>query len=279
MRRAKTSRTLGDTDTGIHPSRSPNPSSKGVTYKNYSEEKFRKGRDELEPFLAWDEEASKRFPDLQVCIGFVHDVRVERSNPKIEALRQSVTREVRSMFQLEVLKDHPTVRAYRDLFWSLGIDPTKTRPSGEALLRRVLHGDEIPRISTVVDAYNLASLKTMIPLSGFDLDQISPPFRIRFSETDDEFQGIGMNTPVRLNERMLVLADTRQIVCVYPYRDADTTKITAETKRVLVIGYGAPGISQRQLTEAVGTALNFIVQTSGGKVDTVSVFSSGKNQY
>jgi len=182
-----------------------------------------------------DEEAARRFPDLRVCVGSVRDVRVERSNSEIEALRRSVTEEVRSRFQLEALKDHPTVRAYRDLFWSLGVDPTRTRPSGEALLRRVLHGDEIPRISTVVDAYNLSSLKTIIPLSGFDLNHISPPLCVRFSETSEEFHGIGMTAPARLTENMLVVADAKRIVCVYPHRDADPTKITAETRNVLVL--------------------------------------------
>jgi len=232
----------------------------------------------LEPLVTWDEEAARRFPNLQVCVGTVHGVSVERGNVKIEALRRSVTDEVRGRFQLEALKNQPTVRAYRDLFWSLGIDPTKTRPSGEALLRRVLHGDEIPRISTVVDAYNLASLKTMIPLSGLDLDLISPPLTVRFSKTNEEFHGIGMTTPIKLTERMLVLADTARIVCIYPHRDADATKITAETKDALVVGYGAPGVGQSQLKEAVETVLNFITQTSGGKIDTVRVFSSGKNE-
>jgi len=233
----------------------------------------------LEPFLTWDEEAAKRFPDLQLCAGTAHDVRVERSNTRIEALRRKVAEEVRSKFQLEALKDHPTVRAYRDLFWSLGIDPTKTRPSGEALLRRVLHGDEIPKISTVADAYNLASLKTIIPLSGFDLNLISPPLCIRFSRTDEEFHGIGMTAPIRLTERMLVLADAKQTVCIYPHRDADATKITAETKNVLVIGYGAPGVGQSQLTEAVEAALDYIVQVAEGEIETVRVFSSSRKQY
>lgn len=226
----------------------------------------------------WDKDAVKRFPDLQVCVGIVYDVKVERTNSKIRALRRSVTEEARSKFQLEILKDHPAVRAYRNLFWSLDVDPTKTRPSGEALARRVLHGGEIPEISTVVDAYNLASLKTIIPLSGFDLNLISPPLRIRFSENHKEFHGIGMGVPIKLTDKMLVLADTKQVVCIYPHRDADATKITAETKNVLVIGYGAPGISQSQLTESVKTALNFITQTSKGEMRTVRVFSSSKNQ-
>jgi len=228
----------------------------------------------VESFLTWDKEAANRFPMLLVCVGAIRGVKVERSNEQIETLKRTVTEDVRRKFRLEQLKDDPTVRAYRDLFWSLGIDPTKTRPSGEALLRRVLHGDEIPRISTVVDAYNLASVKTIIPLSGFDLDQISLPLVVRFSREGEEFHGIGMNKPIIVADKMLVVADTKRIVCIYPHRDADATKITDKTKNVAIIGYGAPKISQDQLVDAVKTALNFIKQAAGGTVETVSVFKS-----
>jgi DNA/RNA-binding domain of Phe-tRNA-synthetase-like protein len=233
----------------------------------------------LEPFLTWDEEAANRFPTLFVCVGIIQGVKVQRSNPQIEALRQTVTEYVRCEFNLEQLKDDLTVRAYRDLFWALGIDPTKTRPSGEALLRRVLHGDEIPKISTVVDAYNLASLETIIPLSGFDLDQISSPLMLRFSKEGEEFHGIGINKPITVTNKMLVLSDRKRIVCIYPHRDADATKITEKTKTVAIIGYGAPNISQDQLIEAVKTALNFIKQTSGGAIGTVSAFKPVQTLY
>jgi len=228
----------------------------------------------VESFLTWDKEAANRFPTLLVCVGTIRGVKVERSNEQIETLKRMVTEDVRRKFRLEQLKDDPVVRAYRDLFWSLGIDPTKTRPSGEALLRRVLHGDEIPRISTVVDAYNLASVKTIIPLSGFDLDQISLPLVVRFSREGEEFHGIGMNKPIIVADKMLVVADTKRIVCIYPHRDADATKITEKTKNVAIIGYGAPKISQDQLVDAVQTALNFIKQIAGGNIETVSVFKS-----
>jgi len=233
----------------------------------------------VEPFLKWDNEAAKRFPTLLICVGTTHGVKIQHSNEQIEALRRAVTEDVRSSFKIEQLKDDPTVRAYRNLFWSLGIDPTKTRPSGEALLRRVLHGYEIPIISTVVDAYNLASLKTIIPLSGFDLDQISPPLVVRFSREDEEFHGIGMNKSVTLGEKMLVVADTKRIVCFYPHRDADETKITEKTKNVAIVGYGAPKISQDQLVHAVKTALNFINQTSDGTIGTVRAFKPTQNLY
>ncbi|MBX5326927.1 MAG: B3/B4 domain-containing protein [Candidatus Bathyarchaeia archaeon] len=228
----------------------------------------------MEPFLSWSTEASTRFPNLLVCTGIIHNVKVERDAKRTDMLKQSILARMRQNYRIEQLKDDPIVRAYRDLYWSLGIDPTKIRPSGEALLRRTLHGTDIPTISNVVDAYNLASLETIIPLSGFDLDKIKPPLKIRFSNETDEFRGIGMDTPTKLIKKVLLVADENQIICIYPYRDADATKITEKTRNVLIIGYGAPTIKKNQLVNAVEKALTHIENVAGGVKETVNVFPS-----
>jgi len=222
----------------------------------------------------WAHEVSSKFPDLSICIGTINNVNVEKDNEQIRKLKKTVYEEARANHKIETLKDNPTVRAYRDFYWKLDIDPTKTRPSGEALLRRVLRSSELPRISTVVDAYNLGSMKTIIPISGFDKDRLNPPFYVRFARKGETFTGIGMNKPLILEKKMLVLADEKQVLCIYPYRDADSTKITMQTLNVFIVGYGAPGISEEQLREAVETTLSYIKSVSGGEIETVKVFSA-----
>ncbi|MEM3596679.1 MAG: phenylalanine--tRNA ligase beta subunit-related protein [Candidatus Bathyarchaeia archaeon] len=224
--------------------------------------------------IKWDSRVLAEFPELAICIGTIKNVRIERDNEQIQRLRKIVYDEVRSKYKIETLKDNPTVRAYRDFYWKLDIDPTKTRPSGEALLRRVLHGDELPRISTVVDAYNLASMQTIIPISGFDKDCLKPPFHVRFARNGETFTGIGMAKPISLTEKMLVLADERQVLCVYPYRDCDSTKITVQTRNVLVVAYGAPEISIELLKNATETTLSYIKQVAGGEIEAIKVFSA-----
>lgn len=230
----------------------------------------------VESFLTFSEETSIRFPNLFICTGIIQNMGVERHTEAIIALKQSIIAKMRKNNKIELLKDDLTVRAYRDLYWSLSIDPTKTRPSGEALLRRVLHGKDMPSISNVVDAYNLASLETIIPLSGFDQDLISPPVEIRFSNKKDEFKGIGLDKPAKFPEKVLLVTDKKQILCVYPYRDADATKITDKTRNVLIIGYGAPNISEKQLVDAVEKALIYIEDSAGGERGTVNVFQSSQ---
>lgn len=222
----------------------------------------------------WCSEVSAKFPELAVCIGILSDVNVEKENENLISLKKTVYEEVSAKYDVEKLKDDLTVRAYRDFYWKLGIDPTKTRPSGEALLRRVLRGNELPSISTVVDAYNLASMKTVVPMSGFDRDRLTLPFQVRFAKPNEAFSGIGMSKPMLLTDKTLLLTDADRILCIYPYRDSDHAKITMQTRSALVVGYGAPAITEHQLRDAVDTALSYIQQVTGAQIGTVKVFNS-----
>jgi len=226
----------------------------------------------------WSPDVSSKLQDLALCIGISQGVRIQKDNEQLRRLKQIVYEEVRSKHEIDRLKENPTVRAFRDFYWRLGIDPTKTRPSGEALLRRVLHDEELPCISNIVDAYNLASMKTIIPISGFDLDRLAPQFQVRFAEENESFKGIGMKTPILLRSNMLVLADAKRVLCIYPYRDCDHTKIATTTRNVELVGYGAPGISPKQVRQAVETALSFITTVAGGKIVETKVFCS-KSEY
>jgi DNA/RNA-binding domain of Phe-tRNA-synthetase-like protein len=69
------------------------------------------------------------------------------------------------------------LRPARELYRSFGIDPTKTRPSSEALLRRVLKRKPLPRIINAVDFCNLLSLSFLLPIGLYDTEKI---------ETDDD---------------------------------------------------------------------------------------------
>jgi DNA/RNA-binding domain of Phe-tRNA-synthetase-like protein len=220
----------------------------------------------------WSGEVKKKFPELSICIGTINNVHNEKENEQIKQLRQTVYNEVKAKYDIETLKDNPTVRSYRDFYWKLDIDPTKTRPAGEALLRRVLHGEELPHISTVVDAYNLASMKTIVPISGFDVGPLNLPFQVRFAKNGEVFTGIGMTKPMILTGKILVLADEKQALCIYPYRDCDSTKITLQTKNAMIVGYGAPAITEQQLKETVETTLDYIRQVAGGEVEATQSF-------
>ena len=207
----------------------------------------------------------KRFPELKVLTRQIGGVRVEKRNVELESFKEEVMKQVREQYDLESLKNLSTFRAYRDFFWSVGIDPTKNRPAAEALIRRVLGGKAIPNINTLVDAYNLASIKTEIALAAFDMDKLKGDLLMRFATEGDKFLGIGMEKPMVLQGGEIVISDDEKLVAVYPHRDADNTKITMKTKNVLLLVCGVPGIREQTLQKAAQVALEYITRFCDGE--------------
>ena len=165
-----------------------------------------------------------------------------------ERFRDEVYAELRRRYTLDSVKDDPTFRAYRDFYWRIGIDPTKVRPSSEALVRRILQGKGLPSINPLVDVCNLVSALTGITFSAFDLDKISGPVRMTWSRAGERFVGIGTGE-VELTGRELVLRDDSGPISIYPYRDSERTKTSLQTRNVLLVLCGVPGVPFHRLLE------------------------------
>ncbi|MFX1452748.1 MAG: B3/4 domain-containing protein [Promethearchaeota archaeon] len=204
-----------------------------------------------------------RFPDLWVGLGFISGLTNVQKNMFTQK-RDLIYNNLKQKYSLDTLKDLEIVRIYRDFFWELGIDPTKNRPAAEALIRRVLKGKSIPRINCVVDAYNLASMESGVPLAAFDADHLKGDLTMRFAETNEIFLGIGMKEAKILKGNELIINDQNQIIAIYPYRDAEDTKVTKITKNVTLLICGAPGLEKDLLNSAGDLALDYITQLCGG---------------
>ena len=207
-----------------------------------------------------------RFPELTVLTCNIKDVKVEKRSIELEKFKNEIMEQVKEKYDLESLKNLSTFRAYRDFFWRVGIDPTKIRPAAEALIRRVLGGRSIPHINSLVDTYNLASIKTEIALATFDADKLKGDLLMRFAEKGEKFLGIGMEKPMLLQGGEIVVSDDEKLVAIYPYRDADSTKITEKTKNVTLLVCGVPGIEEKTLQDATRVTLNYVVRFCNGKV-------------
>lgn len=210
-------------------------------------------------------ELGERFPELRVLAEGIRGVKVEKRSEELEGFKKEVIERVKERHELGTLKDVPIFRAYRDFFWRVGIDPTKNRPAGEALIRRILRGKQIPSINTLVDAYNLASIKTGIALAAFDADKLEGDLLLRFAREGEEFLGIGMERPLELKGGEVIISDAGKLVAIYPYRDSDETKATSSTKNVLLLVCGVPGIGREILQDALKTAADYITRFCGGE--------------
>jgi len=97
---------------------------------------------------------------FEICVG-IAEIRgvMQKRSDEISKEIADVAAEIKSRYNIDEVKEIRTIRMQRDFFWRMGIDPTKVRPASEALLRRILLNKGLPRVSPIVDAYNLASVE------------------------------------------------------------------------------------------------------------------------
>ena len=218
-------------------------------------------------YLRLSSELSSKFPDLSAQIVKFSDVSIKREVPELESYKSEVYAATQSRWEIEKLREDPEFRAYRDFFWKLGIDPTKNRPAAEALIRRVLNNKPIPKINTWVDSYNMVSIQTAVPIASFDADLLEGGLLMREAEEGEEFLGIAMNKPVVLKGGEAVIQDDARLVAIYPYRDADYSKVTPNTKNVLMLMCGAPNITRDKLRASADLAKSVLTRFCGGDAE------------
>lgn len=211
-----------------------------------------------------DHRIKERFPDLDVRLKEVEGLAIKETSDALQEFKSRIIKETEGTYDLETLKDDPYFRKYRDFFWKIDIDPTKIRPSSEALIRRILQGKQIPRINTAVDAYNLASIKSGVPLAAFDSRRLKGELSMRFATSGEEFLGIGMKEPKALTGKEIVIEDGEKLIAIYPYRDADESKVTLETTEILLMSCGVPGVEAPKLEDAANLAVDYIVEYCRG---------------
>ncbi len=151
----------------------------------------------------------------------------------------------------------------RTLYKALGLDPTKYRPSNEALLRRALKGEPLYRINTLVDALNLASLRFQLPFGLYDLARIEPPVLLRKGLPGESYAGIRKGA-VHVEDRP-VLVDARGPFG-NPTSDSARTMITLESKSALVVVYAPASTAEARLREVLDGTAQLLMRFCGGTV-------------
>jgi DNA/RNA-binding domain of Phe-tRNA-synthetase-like protein len=175
-----------------------------------------------------------KLPGVKLGIVEGHGVTVEALHPDLTKLLDEVCVRKQKEFTVESLAEAEPIRAIRALFRSWGMDPSKYRPASEALLRRVVQGKGLYRVSNVVDVGNLVSIETGWPLGCYDRSRINEPVVLRRGLPGESYEGIGKKT-WNLEGRP-VLADPAGPFGS-PISDSTRSMITESAKDIVVVIY------------------------------------------
>jgi DNA/RNA-binding domain of Phe-tRNA-synthetase-like protein len=188
-------------------------------------------------------------------------VMVRESDPGLAAEIAAYGEELRRRYPEAKSAEVPGAADARGLYKDLGLDPTKVRPSNEALLRRVLKGEALYTVNTLVDALNLSSLRAQLPFGLYDLDRVEPPIVLRRGTPGESYEGI-RKAAVHVDGRP-VLVDARGPFG-NPTSDSARTMITTACRRALVIVYAPGRFPPPRLQSVLDETAATLTRWSGG---------------
>jgi DNA/RNA-binding domain of Phe-tRNA-synthetase-like protein len=133
--------------------------------------------------------------------------------------------------------DHPHIAAWRAAFSAFGAKSSRYPSSAEALVTRVLKGQELPRVNVLVDLYNAVSVRHVVPLGGEDADRLEGPLRLSVAEGDEPFDPRGDGTDMESAAAgEVVWRDDRGVTCRrWNWRQGRRTQLTDATTRAFFV--------------------------------------------
>jgi DNA/RNA-binding domain of Phe-tRNA-synthetase-like protein len=191
----------------------------------------------------------------------IEGVGVRESDPALAAEVDAACAALRTRYGEGKSSEVAGTQDARTLYKAIGIDPTKTRPSNEALLRRALKGETLYRVNTLVDALNLVSLREQLPFGLYDLDRVRPPVVLRQGRGGEAYEGIRKG-PVNVGGRP-VLVDAEGPFG-NPTSDSLRTCITLATTRCLVVCYAPAGYPAARLDGVLDRTAATLTKACGG---------------
>ncbi len=203
---------------------------------------------------------------LRAGVVLFRGVRIAPASPE---LRAEIGREIQTVRQhfaspAEV-RSCVEVAAFHNLHRRVGVNPRKEQSSVERLLTLALKRGELPAINSLVDAYNLVSLRTRCSLGAHDLDAIALPVTLRLLTGRESFTPLGETTPVAVTPGEYGYVDAAdRLLCRLDVRQADFSKVTENTRDVLLIVEGTAEHAPEVMRRAFAEVMELVTRYCGG---------------
>jgi DNA/RNA-binding domain of Phe-tRNA-synthetase-like protein len=196
-----------------------------------------------------------KWPDMKLaCLEC--ELTVVEDNALLWALIEEHSARLRRDLKMEAISKLPAIAASRKGYKALGKDPARYRLSAEALMRRVVKGNDLYQINNVVDVVNLASINGGFSIGGYDVEHIVGPVKLGIGQADETYAGIGRGA---LNIEFLTVLRDGKGAFGSPTSDSLRTSVTFSTTRFMMVyfGFGAHDMLEAELDFAQDLLLRF----------------------
>ncbi len=207
----------------------------------------------------------EKYPKINIGVLIGEDIDNNSPINELGVIQRTALRRARKQIGDESPIHHPHIASWRDMYRSFGTKPADYRPSAEALIRRALKTGKLPQINNAVDLYNIISVNHLIPMGGFDAEKVDGDIWLRVSSGGEKFTPLGRSQSKTTYQGEIVYSDdTRILTRRWNYRDADETKITRDTSKVVLFIDGSPEIMYSTIEKALMELETLLRRHCGG---------------
>ena len=172
----------------------------------------------------------QRFPEYSLMVIYAKGLQnLESQSWSTKLLRQTENAQ-RLVIQKPV--EHQHIAAWRSVYAAFGLKPSKFLCSAEALLSRVVKGQDLPEINTLVDLYNAVSIKHVMPIGGEDWDKLESDLVLRFSNGTESFDTFkdGQAIVEHPQQGEVIWATRNHVTCrAWNWRQGIRTRLTEQS--------------------------------------------------
>lgn len=216
-------------------------------------------------------EIVKAYPSLRIAYVTVRGMDNTGTDEQMDADMRAAEQDFRSRYpDVNRLGADCRIAAWRQVYQSFRVNPSRFRPSAEAFLRRIIRGDTTHSISKAVNAYLLSETSYLLPVGGYDLARIAGDIGLRYSDGGEPFIPIGGVEQEETDPGEIVYADDRRILTRrWNYRDCDHAKITGSSREIaLFIEAPLPSVNTEDIQKQIELIASRVVTSCGGASTT-----------
>jgi DNA/RNA-binding domain of Phe-tRNA-synthetase-like protein len=174
-----------------------------------------------------DPSVLQRFPEYSLMVIYAQGLQ----NSESLVWSTDILRKIEAQKRVELQKpvEHPHIMAWRSAYAKFGLKPSKFPCSVEALLTRVVKGQELPSINTLVDLYNAVSINHVIPIGGEDWDRLEHNLVLRLADGTEVFDTIkdGLVSFEHPVQGEVIWAEGNSVTCrAWNWRQGIRTRLT-----------------------------------------------------
>lgn len=219
------------------------------------------------PVYSIDNKIFEMFPGYCRGVVLVFDIKITDSPAELVSMLRDAEKALHTKVNADDPASHVRINSWREAYRLFGAKPAKFRSSIEAMVRRVLNGNELPAINTVVDIGNILSLRHIITAGAHAIDVVKGDISLKRATGAESFTPFGTDIIEQTEPGEIIFTEKNNcLVRRWSWRQAEHTSIKSSTTAFEMNIDGLPPVTRDETEKICIEAVELIKKFCGGVV-------------